>query len=284
VATLPTAEQRFEASEFRGRTLEEAAFVTYYLKKRHMFGDLKIEVYDAEGKLLSSEPGGKRRGINRYAWPMRMKPPKVPPGTNLVPNPYSFFGPRVPEGEYTVKLVKDKETYTTKLTLAPDPRSTHSAEDRALQQKTVRELYGMLESLTFVTDAVVDAREQVRARGAKLAKTDALGKKLASLGERLDKIHQGLTATREGQFTGEEQLREKLGVLYGAVNGFDGRPTESQLTYQQTLAQRLDTARRDFETLMTKDAAGLEPELKAKSLDPIKPMSHDEWAKKQERG
>jgi hypothetical protein len=114
----------------------------------------------------------------------------------------------------------------------------------------------MLESLTFVTDAVVDARDQARARGAKLAKGDALGKKLASLGDRLDKIHQGLTATREGRFTGEEQLREKLGVLYGAVNGFDGRPTESQLTYQQTLSQRLDAARREFEALMTKDAAG----------------------------
>ena len=284
VATLPTAEQRFEASEFRGRTLEEAGFVTYYLKKRHMLGDLKIEVYDAEGKLMSSEPAPKRRGINRYSWPMRMKPPKVPPGTNLVPNPYSFYGPRVPEGEYTVKLIKDKETYTSKLTLAPDPRSTHSAEDRALQHKTVRELYGMLESLTFVTDAVMDARSQVRARGAKLAKGDALGKKLTSLGDRLDQIHQGLTATREGRFTGEEQLREKLGVLYGAVNGYDGRPTESQLAYQQTLAQRLDTARRDFETLMTKDAAGLSDELKAKSLEPIKPMSHEEWAKKQERG
>jgi len=284
VAFLPVSEQRFEGSEFRGRTLEEAATITYYLKKRHMIGDLKVEVYDAAGKLLSSEPGGKRRGINRYSWPMRLKPPKVPPGTNLVPNVYSFFGPRVAEGEYTVKLVKDKQTYESKLTLLPDPRSTHTAEDRAIQQKTVRELYDMLGSLTFVSDAVVDAREQVRARGAKLPKGDALGKKLASLAERLDKIHQGLTATREGRFTGEEQLREKLGSLYGAVNGFDGRPTESQLSYQQTLGQRLAAARKDFETLMTKDAAGLEKDLKAKSLEPIRPMSQEEWAKKQERG
>jgi len=105
-----------------------------------------------------------------------------------------------------------------------------------------------------------------------------------TLAERLDKIHQGLTATREGRFTGEEQLREKLGSLYGAVNGFDGRPTESQLSYQQTLGQRLAAARKDFETLMTKDAAGLEKDLKAKSLEPIRPMSQEEWAKKQERG
>src|SRR5262249_28266309 len=151
------------------------------------------------------------------------------PATNLVPNPYSFFGPRVPDGEYTVKLIKNTDTYTSKLTLVPDPRSTHSAEDRAVQQKTVRELYGMLEWLTFLADAVVDARDQVRARGIKLAKGDPLGKKLTALGDKLETIHEGLAATREGRFTGEEQLREKLGSLYGAVNGFDGRPTDSQL-------------------------------------------------------
>ncbi len=280
VMPLPTSEQRFEASEYVGRSLEEAGFVTYYLKKRHMFGDLKIEVYDAKGNLVSSEPGGKRRGINRYAWPMRLKPPKVPPATNLVPNAYSFVGPRVPEGEYTVKLIKGKDTYTSKIALVSDPRSTHSAEDRALQQKTVRELYGMLESLTFVSDAVVDAENQARARGAKLAKGDPLARKLTSLADRLEVIHAGLVATREGRFTGEEQLREKLGILYGAVNGFDGRPTDSQIAYQQTLEQRLEAARTGFQSLMGKDAAALAGDLKSKGLEPITTLSREDWAKR----
>ena len=33
-------------SEFRGRTLPEAAAIVYYQKKRHIFGDLKLEIYD----------------------------------------------------------------------------------------------------------------------------------------------------------------------------------------------------------------------------------------------
>ena len=284
VMNLPFGEQRFEASEYVGRTLPEAAFITYYLKKRHMFGDLKLEVWDAQGNLLSSTPAGKRRGINRVSWPMRLKPPKVPPATNLVPNPYAFLGPRVAEGEYTVKLVKDKATYVSKLALVPDPRSTHTAEQRALQQKTVRELYGMLESLTYLADAVVDAHDQVKARAAKLGKGEPLAKKLGALDERLDQLRKTLVATREGRLTGEEQLREKLGALYGAVNGHDGRPTESQLSYESVLSKQLDRARAGFEGLVTKDAAGLERELKAKSLDPIKPMSREDWAKKQERG
>ena len=78
---------------------------------RHIFGDLRLEVYDSAGKRLTSFPGSKRRGVNRVEWPMRLAPPKVPPATNLVPQPFSFVGPRVPEGEYTVKLIKDGKVY-----------------------------------------------------------------------------------------------------------------------------------------------------------------------------
>ena len=45
-----------------------------------MFGDLKLEVYDKDGKLLSTLPGGKRRGLNRVEWPMRVKGPRVAAG------------------------------------------------------------------------------------------------------------------------------------------------------------------------------------------------------------
>jgi hypothetical protein len=193
VMRIPTGEQRFDASEYVGRSLPEAAFITYYLKKRHMFGDLKLEVFDAKGQWLSSVPAGKRRGINRVAWPMRIKPPSVPPAANLVPNPYSFIGPRVPEGTYTVKLTRDKDTLSSNVTRVPDPREKHNAEDRALQQSTVRELYAMLETLTYVADAVVDARTQTDARLAKLGKDDPLAKKLGALSGKLDQLHKSLS-------------------------------------------------------------------------------------------
>jgi hypothetical protein len=67
--------------EFVGSNPPEAAWITYYLKKRHLFGDLKIEVYDDAGELITSLPGGKRRGLNRVEWPMRLKPPKYPAAT-----------------------------------------------------------------------------------------------------------------------------------------------------------------------------------------------------------
>ncbi len=43
-----------------------------------MFGDLKLEVYDGQGALVSTLPAGKRKGINRVLWPMRLKQPRMP--------------------------------------------------------------------------------------------------------------------------------------------------------------------------------------------------------------
>jgi hypothetical protein len=59
-----------------GRSAPDGAAIIYYHKKRHMFGDLKLEIYDAGGKRLASINGGKRKGINRVEWSMRSEPPR----------------------------------------------------------------------------------------------------------------------------------------------------------------------------------------------------------------
>ena len=43
------------------------ALITYYQKKRHIFGELKIEVLGPDGKLLDTLPASKRRGLTRAA-------------------------------------------------------------------------------------------------------------------------------------------------------------------------------------------------------------------------
>ena len=57
-----------------------------------------------------SLPAGKRKGINRVTWPMRMKSPRTPGGNSVIQAPFSFFGPRVKAGAYTVKLTKGGQT------------------------------------------------------------------------------------------------------------------------------------------------------------------------------
>ncbi|MFQ5421291.1 MAG: glycosyl hydrolase, partial [Anaerolineae bacterium] len=78
--SIRTGRQEFNGNDqFVGQNPSEVATITYYLKKRHIFGDMRIEIYDEAGKLIKTLAGGKRKGINRVEWPMRMKPPRVPP-------------------------------------------------------------------------------------------------------------------------------------------------------------------------------------------------------------
>src|SRR5205085_4851475 len=148
VLPIPLNEQRFDGDqEWEGIPLTENASLAYYQKKRHIFGDLKFEVFDAKGNLVTTQPGNKRKGLVRMEIPTRLKPPKVPAGASLIQNQYAFFGPRLAPGNYTVKMTKGKETYTTQLKLVPDPRSTHTIADRLAQHELVMQLYNRLADL-----------------------------------------------------------------------------------------------------------------------------------------
>ena len=286
VLTIPASVQEFPGDdEFVGRNPSSAAQITYYLKRRHLFGDLKIEAYDSDGKLLSTLPAGKRRGINRASWSMRSKPPKVPPADSLVPQFFSFVGPRVPEGSYTVKLIKGKDTYETTIEVVADPRADYSAEDKALQDRTVWELYRMVEQLTFLVDSVIDMRGQAQARAAELKEGDRLAKRLEDFADELESLRKSLVATRKGGFlAGEEQLREKLTSLYGSVNSYEGRPTGSQLEYMKVMGDEVQAAEQRFDALLADNVSSLSSQLEKKKLEPIQRMTKEQWEQKQAGG
>lgn len=280
--TLPAGEQRADGdAEFEGRTLPEAATINYYQKKRHIFGDLKLDVYDDKGTLLTSLQGDKRKGLNRVQWPERAKPPKVPPAAGLVENQFLFFGPQVQEGTYTVKLTKGKEIYTSQVKLVPDPRTKSTAADRSLQHKTVVQLYDMLSTLTFVVDATNDLREQTKQRTA--AATDSqLKDQLNGLLGKLDEFRSTLVSVKEGgMITGELRLRENLGDLYGAVNGYSGRPTQSQIEGTTVMGKKLEDAGAKFNSIAAVELPSVNASLQGKKLEPLKAMSREDWEKKQ---
>ena len=282
VLQLPANEQRADGdAEFMGRTLPEAAFIVYYQKKRHIFGDLKVEVYDDKGGLITSLQGDKRRGLNRLEWPERAKPPKVPPAAGLVENEFLFFGPQAQEGTYNVKLTKGKETYTSTVKLVPDPRSKSTPADRELQHKVVTRLYTDLAQLTYVVDATNDLRDQAKARAA--AATDAqLKDQLNKLLGQLNDFRETLVAVKEGgAITGEEKLREHLGDLYGAVNGYSGRPTQSEVERATVLEKQLDDAGAKLKSIAATSLPPVNTALQGKNQQPINAMSREDWDKKQ---
>ncbi len=278
VLRIPQYEQRSEGDTlYASGALDDVASITYYLKKRHIVGESKIEIYDSAGTLLSTLPAGKRRGINRVDWPMRMKSPKMPAGSSIVLSGGAFYGPRAADGRYTVKFIKGKETHTSTIELVPDARANYSADDRALQQKTVRRLYDMLAEFTFLTERVRTLRDAANQRAEKLGGADR--KKLAGFAAKLDETYKTLVATREGGWlSGEEQLRERIGAIYGAINGFDGRPTASQLTEAELVTEELAKKTSSFESALG-DLPALNRILASKKLDPLTVLARAEWEK-----
>lgn len=282
VLALPAGEQRFDGdSEFRGRTLPEAAAIAYYQRKRHIFGDLKVDIFDANGQLVTSLQGEKRRGLNRLQWPERAKPPKMPPAAGLVENEFVFYGPQAQEGTYNVKLTKGKDTYSSEVKLVPDPRTKSTAADRAQQHKTVTQLYDMLAQLTYIVDSTSELREQVKQR-AGAASDPQLKEQLNGLAQKLEDFRSSLVSVKEGgMITGEKKLREHLGELYGAVNAYSGRPTQSQVEETSVLGKKLDEAGTQFQTIVTAQVPALNSALHSKNIEPLKVTSREDWDKKQ---
>jgi len=114
----------------------------------------------------------------------------------------------------------------------------------------------MLGRLTYLADAVTDAKEQAEKRGMK------------GVAASLEGLRKELVATSAGGWlSGEEQLREKLGALYGSVNSYEGKPTQSQVELAEVLEVRLEAAYARAEELRRG----------AKGIDW---MTQEEWEKK----
>jgi hypothetical protein len=264
---------------FTGDNPTDEAVITYYQQKRHIFGDLKIEVLDQDGKLLSVVPSSKRRGLNRATWSMRLKAPRVPTAASAAFG--ATTGPRVLPGTYTVKMTKDKNVYTTQLQVTADPRSKATPEDRKAQFDLSMKLYNLLGDMTFAVDRINGVRLALEGQAAKLPANDPLGARLRTASSQIDELRRKIVATKEGgMITGEERLRENLADLYGNVSGYEGRPAQTQIERTDAIARELADVVKEFDAWLSKEIPGLNSGLSTKHLQPITPLMRDEWEKR----
>jgi hypothetical protein len=268
---------------FLGQPRPTDAFITYYQKKRHIFGDLKIEILDQDGKLLDTIAGSKHRGLNRATWSMRLKPPLVPPAAAALFD--ATQGPRVLPGTYTIKITKGDQVYTGTLKAVLDPRAKFSLEDRKAQYDLVMKLYNQLEHMTYVNSAIESVRDGASARAAKLNAKDPLKARLQQLSQDADQLRSKIVATKEGgMITGEERIRELLGKVYGDVNSYEGRPSETQVERIDALTRELNDVTTEFKQLSDKQLTTLNTSLQKKKLEPIRVPTEDEWKKQHAEG
>jgi len=261
---------------FTGPARPAEAAIPYYQRTRHIFGDLKIQIYDAQGNLVDTVTPSEHRGVNRATWSMHLKPPHVPPAASALFG--ATIGPRVLPGVYTIKMTKADKAYTSKLEVVLDPRAKYGLEDRKAQFDLVTKISAMLNHMSWAVDSIIGVRDGARMRAANLGANDPLRQRLIQLSEKADAVRSKIVATKEGgMITGEERLREYLGRLYGDVNGFEGRPTDAQVERANALGKELEDVIREFRTLTDQQLPPLNRQLERKKLGEIKIISEQEW-------
>jgi len=257
---------------FSGESAPSGVSITYYLRSRHVYGPIKLEVLDAAGKLVDTITPTKRRGINRVGWAMRVKPPKVPRAAQVAFG--SSQGPRVAPGTYTLRLTRGAEVIETKLAIGLDRRADYNAADRKAQYDAVMKAHGLFDDMSKVTARIDATREAVRDRLKGLRDTDELAGKLRGLLDKIDAAKKEIVATTEGgAITGEERIREHLDQLYGALNGWEGRPAKYKLERLESLRRELTDVEKTVDTIVTKDARALDGDLKQHQLQPLPAVS-----------
>ncbi len=219
---------------FTGPSRTTEAFIPYYQRSRHIFGDLKIEIFDAQGKLVDAVASSKHRGVNRATWSMRVsKPPRAFRRRRARCSAPAFGSARSAgrlhgqddEGRQDLHDATERDTRSA--------RNLSPIEDRKKAQfaPTVNRLAGnLLNHMSWAVDAILGVRDESTARAwldaAKVPPNDPLRVRLSETGcqqSHSDEIRSKIVATKEGgMITGEERLREYLGGLYGDVNGYEG--------------------------------------------------------------
>ena len=264
------------AGNFVGANPRNAAYITYFMKKRHTFGKMTLQVFDKEGNFIKELPAGKSAGINIVSLPLRLKNPKSAPTNNRMALFGSAFPPTLPAGAYMVKIKKGKAEYETQVNLAYDPDDKYTTAERKLQHESSMKLYDMTNQLGHAYFAMEDMHEQASklATGAVKKK---LQKKLAQFSTDVEKYKATLVSL-EGDFYVEEgtALREEISTLYFGISNYPGVPSDRQLNKIKSLAKKMNTVQQKLDGFQ-KEMAVINELLVKAELTPIKIKSFEEY-------
>jgi hypothetical protein len=227
-------------TQFYGGNPSRSAQIKYYLKKRHTFGKMTMQIQDMDGNVISDISPGKAKGINIVDWNYSMKNPKVAKGKT-----FSFGGftsPRVEAGTYKVVIKKGRDTFEHKFDVVYDDKSPLTASDRKAKHNTTMKMYDMTQDLAYMVyelDAIVEKATEMKKK--KLVKG-------------LTELKETLVITTGDNYVGsaEPQLREKMADLYSKIAGSYDKPSNAELESLAVVEERFEKAKKDYAKLRKK--------------------------------
>ena len=97
----------------------------------------------------------------------------------------------------------------------------------------------------------------------------------------METLHGEISATQpgEGGITGQVRLREKIAEIYGAVGGYDGKPTNVQLQALDFYTTEVHKIRVELDNLKLNDLAAYNAALIRQGFKPVVVISKEEFFK-----
>jgi photosystem II stability/assembly factor-like uncharacterized protein len=269
-------------AQYEGENPQSGATISYYLKKRHIFGDFKLEILNSMGEVIKQMVPRKRRGINRVYWGMRLSAPKAVSGGGFSGG--VFLGPMVEPGIYTVRLTKNKKSYTTTIELQPDKLLAHSLQDIQLQYRSLMRVYRMLEHFAYVVNIMKDIKSDLEKilKKEKESKKPSLPPKtrkwIQRQAEKLKSIRESVMGSN---WRSGDKLQERMIFIYNSVISYAGKPSESQLHFIKSLETSLKVFEEEkFNPFIRKELPKINQRLQRSGIAEVKILSEEEYQKK----
>jgi photosystem II stability/assembly factor-like uncharacterized protein len=264
-------------TQFVGSNPSSAAKITYYLSKRHTFGKMTLDIYDAQNTWITSISPGKQKGINVVEWGFTSMAPKVASGKTIAGE--AMFSPRVAAGKYKVVITKGSEKFETWIELKYPEKTIFTLEERKIQQETTRTLFNMTEELAYM----VYEMDELIAHSDKVIKENAsLKKQAVKLNSDLNKLKDVLVITKGDNYVGagEKQLREKIGDLYSTIGSYYGAPSQSQLETLKMLQTKLNEGKTAFKAIQDQQVGKYKAAAEKAGIKFIELKSFEDFVKK----
>ena len=264
-------------TQFVGANPSTNARITYFLSKRHTFGKMTMVVQDMKGNFITKLSPGKKKGINIVHWAFRSSVPKVAKGKTFSRG--GMTAPRVAAGKYKVVITKGKEFFETTIDVKYPKNSVFSLEERKEQAKVSKMLFDMNEELAYM---VYQMDEYIAHTSKQVDANSKMKKSALSLKKELVSLKETLVITSGDNYVGtvENQLREKLGDIYGEITGYYGAPTKTQMENVALIEGLMNEARAGFSSIKAKSIKKYELGLTKNAIDLPVMKTFEEFVKK----
>jgi hypothetical protein len=263
-------------TQFVGSSKRRAARIVYYLKKRHTFGKMRMEVQDMEGNKITDLSPSKSKGINVVYWNFNKNVPKMAQGKTLSFG--GFSSPRVSAGKYKIVLTKGKNTFEHIIEVNYDEKSVTSLAERKEQEELTTTLFNMVEDLAFMVYEINETMDKAQ----EVIEKHPKGKKKAQQAyDALDNLLKTLVITTGDNYvaSADPELREKMGELYSGVTDNYGKVTGARKENFEVISEEFDEAKLKYQAIVGKEVKKFYSYLEKNEMDLPNIKSKEEFLK-----